>query len=290
MGRGKAQKSLDLVKAAHGILEEIHPASVRAVAYKLFAQSLTANMGKAQTNKVSRILRIAREEGEIPWEWIVDGTRPEEALPSWDDLEEYSEAVLASYRKTWWQNQPSLVQVWSEKDTVAGTLRPVLHAYQVPFRNMRGFTSATVAHGVAERTLVGNQPWRILYVGDWDPSGLYMSEVDIPKRLTHYGASPDTTVERVALTEDDTRALGTRLSFPAKTKKLDPRYSWFAARYGLRCWELDALDPVVLRDRVEGAIANIIDQDAWRHCQAVEEVERQSLRDLVSRWPGAKWG
>jgi hypothetical protein len=288
MGRGRAQKTLDLIAVAREILVEIQPASVRAVAYKLFSQGRIANMGKAETNKVSRLLRLAREAGDIAWEWVVDGTRPEEALPAWEDLEEYGEAVLASYRKSWWQDQPSLVQVWSEKDTVAGTLRPVLQVYQVPFRNMRGFTSATVAHGVAERTRVGDQPWRVLYVGDWDPSGLFMSEVDIPKRLMHYGASADTTVERVALTADDTEALGARLSFLAATKDLDPRYGWFTARYGGRCWELDALDPAILRERVEHAIANTIDQNAWRHCQAAEQVERQSLRELVARWPGAK--
>jgi hypothetical protein len=39
-GRGKAQKNLDLIEAAHRILSEIQPASVRAVDYKLFNEKL----------------------------------------------------------------------------------------------------------------------------------------------------------------------------------------------------------------------------------------------------------
>jgi hypothetical protein len=36
MGRGQSQKNLDLVQLANEILEEIHPASVRAVCYQLW--------------------------------------------------------------------------------------------------------------------------------------------------------------------------------------------------------------------------------------------------------------
>lgn len=36
MGRGRSQKSIDLVRLAAEILEEIHPASVRAVCYQAF--------------------------------------------------------------------------------------------------------------------------------------------------------------------------------------------------------------------------------------------------------------
>ena len=43
-GRGKAQKSLELIDAAREILEEIQPASVRAVCYRLFVAGLIANM------------------------------------------------------------------------------------------------------------------------------------------------------------------------------------------------------------------------------------------------------
>ncbi len=79
-GRGKSAASLALVNAAYTILEEIQPASVRAVCYKLFAQGVIANMSRAETNRVGAQLTWARETGVIPWEWICDETRAAETL------------------------------------------------------------------------------------------------------------------------------------------------------------------------------------------------------------------
>jgi len=49
-GRGKAQATLQLVDAAIRILEEIQPATVRAVCYRLFAEKLIPSNVKANTD------------------------------------------------------------------------------------------------------------------------------------------------------------------------------------------------------------------------------------------------
>jgi len=73
---------------------------------------------------------------------------------------------------------------------------------------MHGFSSSTTVHDVAEdddgRELIA------LYVGDYDPSGLYMSEVDLPERLSDYGGD-HITVQRIALTQKQVSGLP---SFP----------------------------------------------------------------------------
>lgn len=48
----------------------------------------------------------------------------------------------------------------------------------------------------------------------------------------------------------------------ADTKRRDSRYRWYVYRYGARCWELDALSPVVLRERVEQAILERLDRES----------------------------
>ena len=58
---------------------------------------------------------------------------------------------------------------------------PVLDDYGLGFRVMHGFSSATVVHDIADD--YDDRPLTALYVGDWDPSGLYMSERDLPDRL-----------------------------------------------------------------------------------------------------------
>jgi hypothetical protein len=282
MGRGKAQHSLDLIDAAHDILSEIQPASIRAVCYRLFTRGVISNMSKANTNKVSTQLTWAREQGMVPWGWIVDETREAESINAWENPAAYVEAVKRSYRRDRWADQPRRIEVWSEKGTIRGTLKPVLDEYGVTFRVMHGYGSATAIYDAAVNSLQGDKLLIVYYVGDWDPSGLHMSDVDLPGRINQYGGI--VSFQRIALTEYDTGA--DLPSFPADTKRKDPRYKWFTKRYGSTCWELDALDPNLLRERVAGAILRHIDPDAWARVDAAEAAESESLADVLNKWPG----
>jgi hypothetical protein len=106
-------------------------------------------------------------------------------------------------------------------------LAPILNKYGIGFRVMHGFNSATQVHDIAE-----DQDGRILivlYVGDFDPSGMYMSEEDLPARFEKYEGD-HVVIKRIALT----RAHSGLPSFPASDKKKDPRYPWFVRNYGKR--------------------------------------------------------
>ena len=289
MGRGKSAKSVELVEAAHEILNVIQPASVRAVCYQLFIRKLIGSMAKNETNRVSAQLRDAREQGLIPWNWIVDETREAECVSAWDDPAAYVETVKRAYRRDRWTDQPYRIEVWSEKGTVRGTLAPVLDEYGVPFRVMHGYGSATTVHEVADQSARSEKPTIALYAGDWDCSGLHMSEQDLPSRIARYGG--DIQIIRVALTREqiDTHGLPSfdaNTKGPTATSKGDPRFEWFVARYGRRCWELDALNPTILRDAVESAIATWLDGHAWLRAGVAEEAERESLITILDSWPG----
>ena len=279
-GRGRAQKSIDLINAMYAIAEKAQPITGRGVGYKLFTAGLIPSMERKEMQKVYRLLKEAREEDIIPWDWIVDETRSLERLSTWDDPEQYARCVARSYRRDFWNQQPVRVEVWSEKGTVRGVLQPVLDQYAVGFRVMHGFTSATSVYEAAQdddgRDLI------VLYVGDYDPSGLFMSEEDLPTRLSEYDGD-HITVERIALTSDQVSELP---SFPAADKKKDPRYKWFTASYGHRCWELDAMDPNELRDTVEGAILDLIEPVAWERCETVNKAEQESLKTILQNWTG----
>jgi hypothetical protein len=277
-GRGKARRSLDLIEAMYEIAKAAQPITGRGVGYKLFSAGLIPSMARAEMQRVYRLLREAREQGDIPWEWIVDESRALERRASWSNPEDYARATINDYRRDYWDQQPGRVQVWSEKGTVRGVLLPMLDEYGVGFMRIGGFGSATTVHGLAQDD--DGRPLTVFYVGDWDPSGLYMSERDLPDRLDRYdGGHVD--LERIALVRDQLAGLP---SFPASDKKKDPRYKWFVRNYGQQCWELDALDPNVLRACVEKKIQECIEPVAWERCKVVERAEQESLRTVMTNW------
>ena len=169
---------------------------------------------------------------------------------------------------------------------------------------MHGFASATTVQEIAEQSLTSPRPLVALYVGDWDPSGLYMSEHDLPERLGQYrarflaqapgdddivigrflDAAPE--IARVALTEGDVADPGLP-SFALETKRGDPRHGWYReSGFGPRCWELDALSPVILRERVEVAIVARLDRAAWDRYVEAERLEQESIATAVRAWGG----
>ena len=277
-GRGKAQKSLDLINSSKAILEEIQPATVRAVCYRLFVAKMIPDMGKVSTGKVSKQLVWARENDVIPWEWIVDEGRDLERITQWNDTDERIDYTVNHYRRDYWNDQPQRLEVWSEKGTVRGTIKPILDAYGVGFRVVHGYSGASTLHEAAIDSHYGN-PLTILYIGDYDPSGMHMSEIDIPQRLERY--SGIATVQRIALLKADTEGLP---KFPASDKIKDPRYPWFVKKYGNDCWELDAYPPPLLRQRVEQEIVSRLDMDAWEHSIKIERAEIASMRHYGDAW------
>lgn len=193
-----------------------------------------------------------------------------EKVSTWKDPAAFVRTVSRAYRRDFWTRQPVRLQVWSEKGTVRGVLAPTLDEYGVGFLPVHGFSSADDDG----RELV------VLYVGDFDPSGMCMSEVDMPKRLEKYGGD-HVVIERVALTRADCAELP---SFPAAEKKKDTRYKWFVANFRKRCWELDAMDPNDLRAKVEAAIREHIEWEQWNRDVLINEAEQKSLRTVLDGW------
>jgi len=291
-----AQASLDLIEAAARWLKKAWPTTVRGVCYYLFGIEVIASMEKKNTDRVSDLLTRARERGLIPWEWLVDGVREREQVPSWDSPAAYVAAVRRSWRLNFWAQQPQRVEVWSEKSTRRGILKPVLDEYGVAFLLGGGTSGATPVHDVAADE--DKRPLVILYLGDFDPSGMAMTEKEtrgnLRNRLVQYGGD-HVRVERIALTMADARRMPQKFSFPAADKgprpgsKGDANYPWFVAHYGDRCWELDAMDPRALRRRLRARIeANILDRVEWERCARVQRAEAESLQTALDAWPRAR--
>jgi hypothetical protein len=147
MGRGMAQGSKRLIDFMYTTARNIQPVTGRGIGYKLFTAGYIPSMAKGEMAKVYRLLKIAREKGIIPWDWIVDESREIERVATWDNPAAYARAVAKSYRLDFWNQQPHRLLVLSEKGTVRGVLAPTLNQYAVGFLPVGGFSSATNRSG-----------------------------------------------------------------------------------------------------------------------------------------------
>jgi hypothetical protein len=184
MGRGIHDETKRLIEAAYGILEAEWPMTVRQLFYRLVSIELIRNEQRAYKRVIDHVGQ-ARERGEIPWEWIADRSRPVYSHSGWDGLAEYGETVAEAYRRDFWSQQPKCVFILAEKDTITGSIEPVAKKWGVTIYTLRGFASKTRAHdiGVAcSDALRDKKEVTILYLGDWDPSGVDIQR-DVGKRI-----------------------------------------------------------------------------------------------------------
>jgi hypothetical protein len=264
------------------IAKETWPITGRGVGYRLLNRGVITTM--AGMAAVYEQLVEAREEGLIPWDWIVDETRDLEIRTSYRDKKTAYETLIYNYRHPLWLSQEYDCEIWSEKGTVRGLIKEVLDEYRLGFRVFHGYTSATSIYEIATEL---KRPLVALYVGDHDPSGCDMRESDIPARLEKYGDMGDATDEVdfrvIALTMDQIR----EHDLPSiAVKPKDPRYKEYVKKHGTRCWELDALDPRQLRDILKREVEALIDWDAWNAAKDQERDTKRGFEAAIRRWAG----
>ena len=281
MGRGKSRKTLDLIAAAWEILAEIQPASVRAVLLPtLHARHhhLDVEERDEQGERAAHLGAGARHHPVVVDRRRDPGAGARVGVLEPGRVRRGREAILPRPLDRPAAPDRALVRKGHDPRHVgpgATGLRGHLP------RDARLRISDGHQADRDRELAVRQAAYRVLRRGS-EPSGLHMSEVDLPRRLDEYGG--DVELVRLALTASD---CGADLpSFATDSKKRDPRYRWYVDRYGSRCWELDALSPAVLRDRVADAIDRVLDHGAWDRAEVVERAERESLTTILAAWPG----
>ena len=117
---GKA--SLDLIEAMQAIAEQAQPITGRGIGYKLFTVGLIPSMETTSMQQVYRLLRIAREEGIIPWRWIVDENRDLERVQSWSNPAEFVQAVADPIGATSGSNSHFALKYGAKREPSAAPL------------------------------------------------------------------------------------------------------------------------------------------------------------------------
>lgn len=260
------------------LVKAMRPMTVRQVFYQATVRNLVekseAGYAKVQTDLVQM-----RKAGVLPYEWLAHNTRWQRKPRTFNGPREAIEDTARFYRKALWAEADAYVEVWLEKDALAGVVMPVTSLYDVPLMVARGYASLSFLHSAADYINDLEVPTYIYHFGDFDPSGVNAGE-KIEETLKEMAPAAEIHFERVAVQPDQIAEwrLPTR-----PTKQSDSR----AKAFGDVSVELDAIEPQRLRDLVEAAINRHLPADQLRVLQAAEESERIMLEAFaVDAWPG----
>jgi hypothetical protein len=291
--RGLSKRTQELIEFARQVLAEHHPMTLRQLHYSIFsAAKIDYDNTEADYKRLSRATTVARRltrwgelnghriVGGIPHEWIIDELREAEMVSMWDDINGYLDTVKQAYRRNNWQDQPNYVELWSEKATVLGSMRPITRELGVMLRACRGFGSTGMEGQVGYLFAGTDRPITVFYLGDHDPSG-HDIQRDIHQRA-QAASGKDFAMHRLAIHPEDIKIF--KLP-PQRIKITDSRAAGFKKRFGSRAptVELDALPVDVLRRRVREAIEELIVWEPWNRQIAVQEVELRCIADFANR-------
>lgn len=272
----------ELINESYAILLEQNPMTLRQLFYQLVSRQVIPNLKPAYL-RLSRVMTDARDSGVIPYEWIVDRSKVEHIPNAWEDVKSYMHTVTHAYNRDRWPDQPYHIELWLEKDTLTGSVHDLCRRYGIPLRALRGFGSTTKKWEYAEHFKSIDKPKVVFYVGDHDPSGLDIQR-DLGDTLKEYGAH-DFEIIRIAIFQSDIEEFNLP-PLRIEDKKKESRAPKFIASYGNEVIEADALPPNELRSRLEDNILNLIDREAWAKSVKIEKVEKQSIIDIIGKWPG----
>jgi len=259
-------------QALYATLEDDHPATVRQVFYRLVTQGVIAKTEAEYKRTICRLLREMRLAGELPFGWITDNTRWMRKPTTYSSLEHALRRTAEAYRRSLWDTQEVYVEVWLEKDALAGVLMEETVKWDVPLMVTRGYPSLSYLYEAAEQIRGCGKPAHLYYFGDYDPSGLDITR-NVERRLREFAPRADIRFERVAVTPEQIA----RWHLPTRpTKQSDSRSKGFEGG----SIEVDAIPPRDLRGLARDCIEQHVNHRSLEVLQLAEREERAWLHTL----------
>src|SRR5438045_6419819 len=152
------------------IVSAMKPITVRQVFYQATVRGIVEK-SEAGYAKVQTDLVLMRRAGEMPFDWLADNTRWQRKPRTFDSIEQALQDTARLYRKALWADVNAYVEVWLEKDALAGVVYPITSMYDVPLMVARGYASLSFLHSAAE------------YINSLDRSEEHTSELQSLRHL-----------------------------------------------------------------------------------------------------------
>lgn len=253
--------------------------TLRQLYYQFVVLKLLPNTQRSY-GVLGRVVNQGRMAGLVSWTAIEDTTRNLKGLSFHESPEAAIRSVRREYRRDMWANQPFRPEVWIEKSALEGVIAGICNTMRVNFFAQRGYNSQSeqwrAGQRFADYVRRGQRPI-VFHLGDHDPSGINMT-ADNSRRLQLFTGVP-VQVVRLALNMSQIE----QYSLPPDPAKMeDSRAKDYVAEFGSSSWELDALDPAVLRELIRDAVWKIRDEALWNTALAEEAEDLRYLDDLIS--------
>ncbi len=283
----KANK--DRLDVINNIIEEYqaegYVLTLRQLYYQLVSRDVIPNK-QAEYAKLSTLLKEGRMGGIVDWDAIEDRLRKPSKPSAWDSPKDAMNALIQQYKLPRMERQKHYIEVWVEKDALSGVLKRVTEKYHIPILVNRGYSSASAMYDAYNRfdiglgdALVGGKVI-ILYLGDFDPSGMDMIR-DIEERTLEFAKKDYSNFPLVVVPIALTKAQIKQYNPPPNPAKItDPRAAAFIKEHGKTSWEVDALPPNVLNQLLEDAILENIDEGTYLEVVSREEADKTRLKEL----------
>lgn len=149
-GRRTARQVSAIDRAIQLVCDEYESLTVRQLFYQLVTRDIIDKTDQAYKNLVVRRSGELRQHGVIPFSKFADATRWMRKPDTYDDPEDALWMTVVNYRSNVWREIESRVEVWCEKDALAGVMYPITEEFDVPLMVSRGYSSLTFLHSAAQ--------------------------------------------------------------------------------------------------------------------------------------------
>jgi hypothetical protein len=282
--------TLWLIKKANEIITEYlrdgYTLTLRQLYYQLVSRNVIPNQVR-EYNKLGNAVSDARLAGLIDWDAIEDRGRNLMTVPHWSTPKDIIKSAAQSFRLDKWKTQNVRVEVWIEKEALAGVMQRICNTLDVPYIACKGYMSQSEMWAAAMRYVTyieQGKEVQIFHFGDHDPSGIDMSR-DIEDRLrlfiAHHTSDGPFDIKRIALNMDQVEQYDPPEN-PAKIT--DTRFADYEAKFGDKSWELDALNPRTLAALVNDNVLSVRDGLLWEAEVKKELRCRAQLKIIADNW------
>jgi hypothetical protein len=258
------------------------PMTVRQVFYRAEVNGLVEKE-ESGYDKVQRAVMLLRRSTRLPYWKIADNTRLQRKPTTFDSMADLLRVSGASYRQAVWTGIDCRIEIWCEKDALAGVIYQVTQEYDTPLLVARGYSSETFAHEAAMQIAAfwaEGIPTFVYHLADFDPSGAHAAHT-LNNTLTLHAPAGSFEFQSLAVLPEQINLwqLSTR-----ETKRSDTRHRWFREQWpeykDVSC-ELDAIPPDILGQLVRDAIEQHLPPGWLEQIRFTESQEREWLKRML---------